>query len=93
MYGAALAYRRAGDWEMELLCYAVLCGVTGFLAASFFLSEEYSKQLWIVVALGPALLRASRDQAHQRSAEATRRVRAARTAVRRGRSAAISVAR
>jgi O-antigen ligase len=54
---AALRFRAAGDEEMELLCYGLLCGVLGFLAASFFLSEEYSKQLYLLLAMGPALLR------------------------------------
>jgi O-antigen ligase len=54
---AALRFRAAGDEEMELLAYGLLCGVLGFLAASFFLSEEYSKQLYLLLAMGPALLR------------------------------------
>jgi len=54
---AALRFRAAGDEEMELLSYGLLCGVIGFLAASFFLSEEYSKQLYLLLAMGPALLR------------------------------------
>jgi O-antigen ligase len=54
---AALRFRAAGDEEMELISYGLLCGVLGFLAASFFLSEEYSKQLYLLLAMGPALLR------------------------------------
>jgi O-antigen ligase len=54
---AAIKFRRAGDEEMELLCYGIFCGTLGFLAASFFLSEEYSKQLYLLLAMGPALLR------------------------------------
>jgi hypothetical protein len=34
-----------------------LAGVVGFLVASFFLSQEYSKQLYILLALGPVLLK------------------------------------
>lgn len=59
---AALRFRAAGDEEMELLSYGLLCGVLGFLAASFFLSEEYSKQLYLLLAMGPALLRVATTQ-------------------------------
>jgi O-antigen ligase len=52
-------FRRRGDQELELLCYAVFAGAAGFLAASFFLSSEFSKQLWIVLAFGPLLQRVS----------------------------------
>jgi O-antigen ligase len=54
---AAVRFRATGDEEMELISYGLLCGVLGFLAASFFLSEEYSKQLYLLLAMGPALLR------------------------------------
>ncbi len=53
------SFRAAGDRDMEILAYALFIGLVGFLAASFFLTEEYSKQLWLLLALGPALLRVS----------------------------------
>jgi O-antigen ligase len=53
------AFRRSGDRELELMSYAVFAGLLGFLAASIFLSEEYSKQLWVLLAFGPFLLRIS----------------------------------
>ncbi|MGH2856088.1 MAG: O-antigen ligase family protein [Solirubrobacteraceae bacterium] len=53
---AALRFRAAGDDQLELISYGLLCGTIGFLAASFFLSEEYSKQLYLLMAMGPALL-------------------------------------
>lgn len=52
-------FRAAGDRDMEILAYALFIGLVGFLAASVFLAEEYSKQLWLLLALGPALLRVS----------------------------------
>jgi O-antigen ligase len=58
---AALIFRGRRDEQMELLCYGVFCGTIGFLAASFFLSEEYTKQLYLVLALGPALLKVARS--------------------------------
>jgi O-antigen ligase len=57
MRRAARIYKEAGDEEMELISYGALCGILGFLAASFFLSEEYSKQLYLLLAMGPALLK------------------------------------
>jgi O-antigen ligase len=53
------AFRRSRDRELELVCYALFAGLVGFLAASFFLSQEYSKQLWLLLAFGPFLLRIS----------------------------------
>jgi hypothetical protein len=41
---------------MELLSRALLVGLAGVLAADFFISEEFSKQLWLLLGLGPALL-------------------------------------
>ena len=52
-------FRRSGDQELEFACYAQVAALSGFLAASFFLSAEYSKQLWILLAFGPLLQRVS----------------------------------
>jgi O-antigen ligase len=60
-YRAARGFRERGDEECELISYAVLCGLLGFMAASFFLSEEYSKQLYLLLAMGPALLKVARQ--------------------------------
>ena len=59
---AAVRFRKAGDEEMELISYGLLCGALGFLVASFFLSEEYSKQLYLLLAMGPALLHVATTQ-------------------------------
>jgi O-antigen ligase len=53
------AFRRSGDRDLEILSYAAFIGLVGFLAACFFISIEFSKQLWILVALAPALQRLS----------------------------------
>jgi hypothetical protein len=45
---------------MELLARGVIVAVLALLAADFFLSDQYSKQLWMLLALGPALLAVSR---------------------------------
>jgi O-antigen ligase len=51
------ASRQSEDRDLEILAYALFIGLVGFLAACFFISDEYSKQLWILLALAPALRR------------------------------------
>jgi O-antigen ligase len=56
---ALLAVRRAreaGDERMEILLRGVVVGIGGYLVTLMFLSENYAKLLWIVLALGPVLL-------------------------------------
>jgi O-antigen ligase len=52
---AVRAFARAGDDEMELVARGVLVGLSGMLAASFFLSFEYEKQLWLLLGLSATL--------------------------------------
>ena len=52
---AARSFRRSGDARMELLARALVVAVAALLAADFFLSEQYSKQLWLLLALAPAM--------------------------------------
>jgi O-antigen ligase len=54
---AARAFMRQGDERMELISRAVTVAVIALLAADFFVSDQFSKQLWLLLALGPALLR------------------------------------
>lgn len=58
--GAARAFRARGDPSMELVARGVLTAQAGILAADFFISAQYNKQLWILLALGPALLALAR---------------------------------
>ncbi|MEA2375012.1 MAG: hypothetical protein QOD53_1475, partial [Thermoleophilaceae bacterium] len=53
---AARLFSRAGEVSMELMSRALLVALSGVLAADFFISEEFSKQLWLLLGLGPALL-------------------------------------
>lgn len=53
---AAAAFGAAGNRTGELLARALLVAIFGNLVANFFASEIYSKQLWLLLALGPALL-------------------------------------
>ena len=53
---AARNFRRRSDREGELLATAVLVATASVLAGYFFLSDEHSKYLWLLLSLGPALL-------------------------------------
>jgi O-antigen ligase len=53
---AARRFGRAGDASMELLSSAVVVALVSLLAMDFFLSDQFSKQLWLLLALCPALL-------------------------------------
>jgi O-antigen ligase len=57
---AARTAARTAHLELELLARGLFVATAGFLAASFFISENYSKLMWILLALGPALLAISR---------------------------------
>jgi O-antigen ligase len=57
---AARLFSARGDLGMELISRATLVGLTGMLAADFFVSGQFSKQLWLLLGLGPALLAISR---------------------------------
>ena len=53
---AARIFDRLDERGLELLARALLVAIAGVLAADFFISEQYSKQLWFLLGLGPALL-------------------------------------
>jgi O-antigen ligase len=53
---AASEFRRRGDESMEIVARGLFVGLVGLLAADFFISEMYSKLLWLLLALGPVLL-------------------------------------
>ncbi len=62
---AARIYARAGLRSGELMARALLVGLIGFLAAEFFSSQLYSKQLWLLLALGPAVLATAKTAARR----------------------------
>jgi hypothetical protein len=51
---------------MELLARGLIAGLIGLLAADFFISDQFSKALWLLLALGPAMLMLARRQAGAR---------------------------
>jgi O-antigen ligase len=60
---AASLFARLDDRTMEILSRAWIVAVCGVLAADFFVSAEFSKQLWLLLALGPCLLAVARSSA------------------------------
>lgn len=57
---AARTARANGDRLLEPLAWGVLLAAVGLLATDFFQSEQFSKQLWLLLALGPAMLALAR---------------------------------
>jgi O-antigen ligase len=56
MLRAARWFDRLGERGLELLARALFVALVGLIAADFFISEQFSKQLWLMLGLGPALL-------------------------------------
>jgi len=52
---------REGDERLEILLRGLLVGIGGYLVTLMFISEDYSKLLWFLLSLGPALLVAVRE--------------------------------
>jgi O-antigen ligase len=64
---------RAEDPQLEVLARGLVVVIVALLAADFFGSHQYSKQLWLVLSLCPALLEISRVELasrHARGADA-----------------------
>jgi O-antigen ligase len=59
---AARAFEARGDRDMGTLSRAVLIALLAILTANVFLSEQFIKPLWILLALCPALLALSRRE-------------------------------
>ena len=56
-FRAANAFKDLGNVRMELMARGLCVALVGTYAANFFISGQFSKQLWILLALGPAMLR------------------------------------
>jgi O-antigen ligase len=52
---AARWFGNHGDTQMELVARGMVVALVGILAADFFISEQFGKQLWLLLGLGPAL--------------------------------------
>ncbi|MDQ6811631.1 MAG: hypothetical protein M3Z95_07010, partial [Actinomycetota bacterium] len=60
---AAREFRQTGDRTMEVLSRALIVATAGILATDVFISDQYSKPLWIQLALCPCLLAFARGGA------------------------------
>jgi O-antigen ligase len=63
---AARIFERLGEHDLELMARALFVAIAGVLAANFFISEMFGKQLWLLLGLGPALLGVAKATASER---------------------------
>lgn len=61
-------FEAVGDRSMEVLGRSLVLALVGILAADFFISDQYDKQLWLLLAMGPALLAIARGSPLARGA-------------------------
>jgi O-antigen ligase len=64
-FRAAQLFTKAGDRDMELLTRGLLLAMIGLLSADFFISGQYSKQLWLLLGLGPAMFAIAKTRARR----------------------------
>jgi O-antigen ligase len=64
---AARRYQRDGNERMELLARGLFVAIVGYLVAAFFISENYSKLMWLLLALGPAVHAVARRESSSSS--------------------------
>lgn len=71
---AAWNFRDLGDVPMEIMSRTLLAGQAGMLTAIFFFSAQSVNKVWLVLALGPAMLCVSRvegERVEEREPDAT----------------------
>jgi O-antigen ligase len=76
MIKAVKCLRDEGDERLEILARGLIVGLGGYLVTVTFISENYAKLFWILLALGPALLAVARrpdEQEQERGAIGARR--------------------
>lgn len=66
-FKAARRFASAGDRDMELLTRGLILAIIGLMSADFFLSGQFSKQLWLLLGLAPALLAISKSRARRQA--------------------------
>jgi O-antigen ligase len=67
-WSAAKRFAALGDQAMGALSRSLLVAQIGVLSASVFMSNGYDKRIWVLLALGPAMLAvATRQSAHSES--------------------------
>lgn len=68
-FKAIREFQRKGKVQMEILARANLVALVGLMAALFFGSDEYKKQLWLLLAMAPTLLAIARAERPAESAD------------------------
>jgi O-antigen ligase len=68
---AARLWARRGQANMEAIARGVFLGLIGMLVADFFISEMYSKLLWVMLAICPAMLAIARSEPEVNDADGT----------------------
>jgi len=69
---AAWAFDRIGEDGLSLIARGVAVGLISVLAADFFLSNQVGKLLWLLIALGPAMLAIARRMESESAATSGR---------------------
>jgi O-antigen ligase len=59
---AALIFKRRDMPDMELIARCLLLSLVALMTANVFLTDDYSKQLWLIVGLCPAVLALARSE-------------------------------
>ncbi len=62
---AAWTFERLNDVQMELMARGVLLAVIAVLTSAFFVSSQYAKYMWLLLALCPVMLALARRAASQ----------------------------
>ena len=66
---AARAFERIGDWKWEIMSRGLFVALVASCVAGFFSSHDIAKWLWVLLALGPAVLTVSRTMPEPGEAE------------------------
>jgi O-antigen ligase len=61
-YRAARMFFASGRNDLAVISGAIFVSLISLLASDFFISEQFSKQLWLVIALCPAMLAIARRE-------------------------------
>ena len=57
---------RAGDRELDIIARATVVALVALFAAYFFVSRDYGKQLWLLLAFCPVMLEIARRELQAR---------------------------
>jgi O-antigen ligase len=69
-FKAHRAAAEAGDRELDIIARATVVALVSLYAAYFFVSRDYGKQLWLLLALAPVMLDIARRELSERISEA-----------------------